>query len=144
MYSILGKLRYHTAMAYLDDILLPSTTFLMGLDTLREVFGLFRQTGMTFRLSKCRFFHEQLEYLGHKISVKGVRPSPPKTKAISNYPRPTNVHEVWQFIGLTSYFHKFIQGFAVIAKPLTSLTKNNAQFVWNEEENEFSKFWYND
>jgi hypothetical protein len=132
--SVLGKLRYHTAMAYLDDILLPSTTFKMGLHTLREVFELFRRAGMTFRLSKCRFFHEQLEYLGHEISVKGVRPGQAKTKAISNYPRPKNVHEVRQFIGLTSYFRKFIQGFAAIAKPLTTLTKNNVPFVWNEEE----------
>jgi hypothetical protein len=132
--SVLGKLRYHTAMAYLDDILLPSTTFMMGLHTLREVFVLFRQAGMTFRLTKCRFFHEQLEYLGHEISVKGVRPGQAKTRAISNYPRPTNVHEVRQFIGLTSYFRKFIQGFAAIAKPLTSLTKNDVPFVWNEEE----------
>jgi hypothetical protein len=141
--SVLGKLCYHTAMAYFDDILLPSTTFMMGLHTLREVFGLFRQAGMTFRLSKCRFFNEQLEYLGHEISVKSVRIGQAKTKAISNYPRPTNVHEVRQFIGLTSYFRKFIQGFAAIAKPLTSLTKNNVPFVWNEEEEQafVRNFW---
>jgi hypothetical protein len=53
--SILGKLRHHTAMAYLDDILLPSTNFSTGLHTLREVFALFRQAEMTFRLSKCQF-----------------------------------------------------------------------------------------
>jgi hypothetical protein len=117
--SILGKLRHHPAMAYLDD----STTFSMELSALREVFALFRQAGMTFRLSKCRFFFGQLEYLGHELSAKGIRPGEAKTIAIRDYPRPTNVHEVKQFIGLTSYFRKFIRGFATLAKPLTTLTK---------------------
>jgi hypothetical protein len=136
--SILGELRCHTAMAYLDDILLPSLTFQAGLDALREVFELFRRAGMTFRLSKCHFFYEKLEYLGHELSLEGslegIRPGCDKTKAIREYPRPTNVHEVRQFIGLTSYFRKFIQGFAAIAKPLTALTKNQVPFVWEGEE----------
>jgi hypothetical protein len=70
--SVLGQLRHHDAMAYLDDVLLPSINFSTGLETLREVFMLFRQAGMTFKLSKCRFFHKKLEYLGHEISLKGV------------------------------------------------------------------------
>jgi hypothetical protein len=47
-----------------------------------------------------------------------------------------NVHEVLQFIGLTSYFRKFIQGFATIVRPLTALTKNNVPFTWTTEEEE--------
>jgi hypothetical protein len=134
--SILGKLRHHPAMAHLYDILIPSTTFSMGLSALREVFELFRQDGMTFRLSKCRFFFGQLEYLGHELSAKGIRPGQAKTIAIRDYPRPTNVHEVRQFIGLTSYFRKFIRGFATLAKPLTTLTKQNVPFVWGADEEE--------
>jgi hypothetical protein len=132
--SILGKLRHHPTMAYLDDILIPSNTFSMGLSALREVFELFRQAGMTFRLSKCRFFFGQLEYLGHELSARGIRPGQAKTIAIRDYPQPTNVHEVRQFIGLTSYFRKFIRGFATLAKPLTTLTKQNVPFVWGAEE----------
>jgi hypothetical protein len=137
--SILGKLRHHLAMAYLDDILIPSTTFSMGLSALREVFGLFRQAGMTFRLSKCRFFFGQLQYLGHELRVRGIRPGQAKTIAIRDYPRPTNVHEVRQFIGLTSYFRKFIRGFATLAKPLTTLTKQNVPFVWGVDEEDPSR-----
>jgi hypothetical protein len=132
--SILGRLLHHTAVAYLDDILLPSTTFSTRLNALREVFTLFRHAGITFRLSKCKFFHEKLDYLGQELSLDGIRPGRAKTKAISNYPRPTNVHEIRQFIGLTFYFRKFIQGFAAIAKPLTVLTKTNIPFVWGQEE----------
>jgi hypothetical protein len=134
--SILDKLRHHTAMAYLDDIILPATTFSVGLSALREVFELFRQAGMTFRLSKCGFFFGQLEYLGHELSSESIRPGQAKTTAIREYPRPTNVHEVRQFIGLTSYFRKFIRGFAALAKPLTTLTKSTVPFKWEADQEE--------
>jgi hypothetical protein len=88
-------------------------------------------------LSKCQFFHEKLEYLGHELSLNGIRPGQAKTKAIGNYPRPTNVHEIRQFIGFTFFFRKFRQGFAAIAKPLTVLTKTNIPFVWGQEEQAF-------
>jgi hypothetical protein len=132
--SILGQLRHHDAMAYLDDVLLPSVDFQKGLEKLRGIFALFQQAGMTFNLSKCRFLHTRLEYLGHEISARGIRPGQLKTRAISNYPKPTNVHEVRQFIGLTSYFRRFIRNFATIARPLTSLTKANEPFAWGHEQ----------
>jgi Retroviral aspartyl protease./Reverse transcriptase (RNA-dependent DNA polymerase). len=82
--SVLGNLRFSTAMAYLDDILMPSVTFEDGLEALREVFSLFRDAGMTFRLSKCQFFKERLEYLGHELSVAGIQPGQQKTRRLAN------------------------------------------------------------
>lgn len=71
--TVLGNLRFTTAMAYLDYILLPTVTFEEGMTALREVLALFREAGMTFRLSKCQLFHEKLEYLGHELSTAGVQ-----------------------------------------------------------------------
>jgi hypothetical protein len=95
---------------------------------------------MTFRLSKCQFFHNQLEYLGHELNLEAIQPGRAKTKAVSEYPRPTNVHEIRQFIGLTSYFRRFIKNFATKAKPLTKLTKANMPFIWGKEQEEAFRF----
>jgi hypothetical protein len=104
------------------------------------VFTLFRDAGMTFRLSKCQFFHNQLEYLGHELNLEAIQPARAKTKAVSEYPRLTNVHEIRQFIGLTSYFRRFIKNFATKAKPLTKLTKANMPFIWGKEQEEAFRF----
>lgn len=132
--KVLGNLRYGSALAYMDDILVPSIDFASGLASLREVLISLKEAGLTLRLKKCCFFMEKVDYLGHEISSEGVQPGSRKTDAVSNFPTPTNVHTVRQFLGLASYFRKYINGFATIARPLTSLTKKDMAFVWKEEQ----------
>lgn len=72
---------------------------------------------------KCTWFATSVPYLGHEISVEGVRPSKEKVQAVKEWPRPQNVKQVKQFLGLASYYRKFIPGFAEIAHPLHELTK---------------------
>lgn len=137
--KILGPLRFDSAMAYLDDILIPSVTIAQGIEKLRMVLEAFRVAGMTFKLNKCRFLQTQIEYLGHEITGQGIKPGRDKIRAVSEFPTPKDVHEVRRFLGLASYFRKFIQGFAAIAKPLSELTRKNSVFAWNpEQEGAFS------
>nr|CAI5836698.1 unnamed protein product [Callosobruchus analis] len=131
---ILGSLRFTTALAYMDDILIPSSTLEAGFEALEEIFSVFSNAGLTLRLAKCYFFRRSIEYLGHEISSEGVRPGKAKIIAVEKFPVPKNVHEVRQFLGLASYFRKYVKDFACIARPLTMLIKKNQAFLFGEEQ----------
>ncbi|KAK9717759.1 Reverse transcriptase (RNA-dependent DNA polymerase) [Popillia japonica] len=130
---VLGNLRFTKAVAYLDDILVPSSDVEQGLQTLREILEILKEARLTLRLSKCRFFNKSIEYLGDEISCHGIRPGLGKTEAVRDFPKPQNVHQVRQFIGLASYFRKYVKQFSIIARPLTALTKKGVNFSWNKE-----------
>ena len=78
--------------------------------------------------SKCNFFSKEIQYLGHILSATGIRPFPSKTCTIQSMQPPTTPKQVRAFLGLVSYYRKFIKGFAKIAKPLTLLTRQQVKF----------------
>ena len=70
--------------------------------------------------------------LGHVFSDAGMSPNPKKVQVILDWPIPTSVTEVRQFLGLASYYRRYIRNFANVAAPLYSLTQANMTFSWNE------------
>lgn len=130
--SILSGLQFETLLAYLDDIIIPCPTFQKGLQRLEKVFRRLRQAGLKLKAKKCSLFQQEVVYLGHKVSKEGIHTDDAKISAVKEWPTPQNVHEVRSFMGLCSYYRKFIKNFAEIARPLHKLTEKNVKFVWSD------------
>ena len=109
-------------MAYLDDIIIYSSTPEEHLQHIKTVFKKLCHAKLSMKLSKCHFFAKEIQYLGHILGIEGIKPVPAKTEAIKAMHPPVNLKQVHAFLGLVGYYRKFIKNFAKIAKPLTMLT----------------------
>jgi transposase InsO family protein len=121
-------------LVYIDDILIPFSTIEEGLSYLDETLKALSSAGFTVNLKKCKFFVDSIDYLGRRISSEGIRPSETKVDALINSPVPRNVKQVRQFMGLASYFRKFIPNFAARTACITKLTKANQKWEWGMEQ----------
>ena len=120
------------ATAYLDDIMVFSSTLEEHLEHLSIIFGKLRQHNLKLKLKKCSFLQLETNYLGFVISEEGIKPDEKKVEAIKSLPVPTCVREVRSFIGMCSYYRRFIPNFSQIAEPIIALTRKYAHFKWSD------------
>jgi hypothetical protein len=85
---------------------------------------------------KCAFWLEEIQFLGHVLSTKGIAVDPSKVKDILDWKPPTTVHQVRSFLGLAGYYRWFIPDFSKLVKPITSLLKSDIKFNWSLKCNE--------
>lgn len=118
---------------YMDDIAISAKTRQEHDRLLRIVFERLSKNGFKLRINKCRFYAKEIHYLGFIISKDGIRPNPGKIVCVVKYPQPTNQIETQRFLGMINYYRRFIKDFSHIAKPLTKLTPQLAEFKWDKE-----------
>ena len=115
---------------YIDDVLVFSQTIEEHLNHLQTVIERIEGAGLMLKPTKCRFARQEVEYLGHVVTPEGLKPDRKLVEAITEFSAPTDVNGVRRFLGLASYYRRFIGGFARIAAPLRELTRKNALFKW--------------
>jgi hypothetical protein len=105
------------------------------------VFERLKTHGLRLHAGKCKFFQENVEYLGHVIYPSGLGVQQVKVEAIARIPHPTNVSRVHTFIGLANYYRRYVKGFSAMVKPLNMLLKLDQEWQWgNEQERVFVEF----
>ena len=115
---------------YVDDVLVFSDTLGEHLQHLRLVIDKLQGAGLKLKPSKCSFVQDRVEYLGHVITSQGLSPNPARIDAVRLLPVPTNIKKLRQFLGLASYYRRFIPAFAKVAAPLHALTRKSVPFEW--------------
>ena len=118
MTNCLEEFNYLTCLVYLDDIVIYSSMQEEHIKCLRAVLEYFQLHRLKLKPSKCEFFKEKIEYLGHSVSSKGVWPSRNNLKAITKYPEPTTYTAIKGFVRLVGHYRCFIKDFTRIADPL--------------------------
>ena len=130
MQTVLSGLEWQNCFVYIDDILIASRTLEEHLQHLAEVIDRLRKAGLRLKPKKCCFLCEEVSYLGHVLSARGVSPDPEKIDKVKCFPVPRNVTQVRQFLGLASYYWHFVPQFAKIAAPIHGLHRKENAFVW--------------
>ncbi|GFU62540.1 retrovirus-related Pol polyprotein from transposon opus [Nephila pilipes] len=116
-----------------DDIIIVGQDFEEQLNNQRKVLEKLKQANLKLNPAKCSLFRREVSYLGLIISAEGVRTDLRKVAAVKEWSQPRNVHELRSFLGLCTYYRRFVKGFSLIARPLHRLTEHKRPFVWSEE-----------
>lgn len=133
MDTILRGLKWEICLCYLDDVVIFGRTFDEHNCRVDTVLNCLQSAGLVLNSKKCRFGERQALVLGHMVDKDGVRPDPRKIEAVGNFKQPRSVRELRSFLGLCSYFRRFVPRFADLASPLTYLLHDNVPFHWTPE-----------
>ena len=149
MEMVIGDQQFVTLLFYLDDICIFANSADQMLDRIELVFSRLKQYQLKIKPKKSFFFQTEVSFLGHVLSAKGISPNPEKVDKVRDWPVPKTSKEVHSFIGLASYYHRFIPNFAKWSKPLNALIVPPAhqakvrcgemkkseltEFVWSKE-----------
>ncbi|KAL5568094.1 hypothetical protein UlMin_024669 [Ulmus minor] len=120
-------------IVFIDDILIYSRSRDEHAEHLRVTLQTLKEHRLYAKFSKCEFWLDRVQFLGHVISKEGITVDPVKIEAVSKWSAPTSVTEIRSFLGLAGYYRRFVEGFSSLAVPLTALTKKDKKFEWTDK-----------
>ena len=129
----MAGVNYEICLLYLDDIIVFSADIETHLQRLDVIFERLKRDNLKLKPTKCRFLQRKVDFLGYRVSGSGVETDNKKIEAVVTWPTPTKLRDVRGFLGLCSYYRRFVNGFSEIAAPLHALQKKNVTFHWSEE-----------
>ena len=119
--------------AYIDDVLVASPSAAQHERDLRQIFEALRKFGLVLNTDKCVFGVREIDFLGHHVSEKGIRPLPDKVEAVRRFERPRSVKALQRFLGLVNFYRRFIPNAAATMRPLTdALAGAPRQLLWTD------------
>ena len=133
MEGVLAGLARDKCLIYLDDVLVMGRTFAEHLSNLRDVFSRLSAAGLRLKPTKCRLVRGEVLFLGYVVSASGISADPGKVRTVTEFPTPTDLRSLRAFLGLTSYYQRFVPHLSVIAQPLYHLTRKDTPFQWTPE-----------
>lgn len=129
---IIGPDMEPIAFVYLDDIIVIGRTFEEHLANLEKVFERLRKAKLRINPDKCNFCCTELKYLGHVVNQEGIKTDPDKVQAIVQFEAPRNITELRRFLGIASWYRRFIPDFANTTASLTKLLRKRQPWYWDE------------
>src|SRR5205807_6985108 len=122
-------------IVYIDDLMIFTKSDSEEHDKIiLEVLKRLKENDLYVKPEKCHFKVKEVDFLGMIVSSDGIKMDEPKVKAVLNWPMPTNIRQVRAFLGLGNFYHHFIKDYAILARPLTDLTRKDKAFTFGEKE----------
>ena len=133
MQRILSGLNNKICMVYIDDVVVYGKTIHEHDKNLDLVLNRLLNHGFKLNVQKCVFRKTSVECLGHIVSSEGIKPNPSKIDCLLRKPIPKSVKSLKSFLGLCSYYRRFVPSFSKIAEPLNNLLKKNVKWNWTNK-----------
>jgi len=132
--EVLADLKFHSVLAFADDLVIFSPDPDTHLKDLKEVLLRLRHAGLTVNPDKISLMKPAVHFLGHIVKDGKLFIDPERTEAVRKFPRPKKLKEVQRFLGMCSFYAKFIPNFSKVCSSLNSLKRKGARFQWAEEQ----------
>ena len=138
MQCVLSNFSHGNVIVYIDDVLIMSKGFEEHVEMVRKVLSTLSVYGVKIKATKCTWFQQEVEYLGHVIGRDGIKKAEKFVEKIRDFPRPETVRQLREFLGLANFQRKFVPDFSTVQKPLSVETcgKGKRRVKWSEDMEE--------